>query len=252
MAAVESFSKWLWWLKVSEALNYYDQVKTKLLKYDLVNWTHATGKSDQQRWKKNLSSKARHVALSTFFSGYIFESSASSGFTGEQMSSVTLAAASNSSPKWTPVERKSRDLLKLSTKVRGKLQDDVHMGSSCYCGRLFSLARAAALTIRCSTGTGSRVTWLAWWGAPLALARPASRHERSLDLRGDKLASETLDLGQSVQSGEAFWFQGGSIRDAHVFFGLFESFCPQNKSCMSESTIKDPLLHRRNWINLLQ
>lgn len=37
MAAVESFSKWLWWLKVSEALNYYDQVKTKLLKYDLVN-----------------------------------------------------------------------------------------------------------------------------------------------------------------------------------------------------------------------
>ena len=37
MAAVESFSEWLWWLKVSEALNYYDQVKTKLLKYDLVN-----------------------------------------------------------------------------------------------------------------------------------------------------------------------------------------------------------------------
>ena len=82
--------------------------------------------------KKNLSSKARHVALSTFFSGYIFESSASSGFTGEQMSSVTLAAASNSSPKWTPVERKSRDLLKPSTKVRGKLQDDVHMGSSVF------------------------------------------------------------------------------------------------------------------------
>lgn len=50
-------------------------------------------------------------------------------------------------------------------------------------------AWAAVLTIQCSTGTGFRVMWPAWWGAPLVLAHPASHHEKSLDLQGGNARS---------------------------------------------------------------
>lgn len=47
-------------------------------------------------------------------------------------------------------------------------------------------ARAAVLTIQCSTDTGFHAMWPAWWGAPLVLAHPASHHEKSLDLQGER------------------------------------------------------------------
>lgn len=95
------------------------------------------------------------------------------------------------------------------------------MGLSCYCC-LFSLTRAAALTIRCSTGTGSRGTWLAWWGAPLALARPASRRERSLDLRGGGGQARIRNTRPWPEC--SIWWGSllsrSSIRDTQVIFWI--------------------------------
>lgn len=145
------------------------------------------------------------------------------------MSSVTLAAEDGSSPERTPEDRKSNDLLK----IKKKPHCQSHSASSIlqqWCSNTFKQcadevivrihhwckhhvkvkARAAALTIQCSTGTGFHVMWLAWWGAPLVLAHPASRHARSLDLQGTNSHQNTgASPDVSVWGGlNSFWFQG--------------------------------------------
>lgn len=82
-------------------------------------------------------------------------------------------------------------------------------------------ARAAVLTIQCSTDTGFHVMWPAWWGAPLVLAHPASHHEKSLDLQGKKVSPQNT---RPSPENSIFLSSRTLISDTKDYNELFKSF----------------------------